>query len=94
MSVWSGMAQNGGSSVMGHAPHDSGLSVASSTKEEDVARIRDLEEEVRYLADRANVACEYTHTKSLIGIWGMGDRAGAEVGRERGVRLTWSFSGA
>lgn len=45
---------------MGHAPHDSGLSVASSTKEEDVARIRDLEEEVRYLADRANQACMCT----------------------------------
>lgn len=53
------MAQNGGSAPMGHAPHDSGLSVASSTKEEDVARIRDLEEEVRQLADRANQACGY-----------------------------------
>ena len=45
---------------MGHAPHDSGLSVGSSTKEEDVARIRELEEEVRYLADRANQACMHT----------------------------------
>lgn len=53
------MAQHGANGSVGHAPHDSGLSVASSTKEEDVARIKDLEEEVRYLADRANQACAY-----------------------------------
>ena len=59
------MAQHGTAAVVvpppqgpGHAPHDSGLSVASSTKEEDLARIRDLEEEVRYLADRANQASQ------------------------------------
>lgn len=65
------MAQDGGSAPMGHTPHDSGLSVSSSTKEEDVARIKDLEEEVRYLADRANQACMYTG-----GPFGVGARLG------------------
>ena len=44
------MAENG------HVPHDSGLSVGSS-REEDAAKIKDLEEEVRVLAERANAAC-------------------------------------
>lgn len=54
------MEQNGlaHNSQAGHAPHDSALSVGSS-KEEDVARIRDLEDEVRVLAERANLACMY-----------------------------------
>ena len=40
----------------GHAPHDSALSVSSS-KDEDAAKIRDLEEKVTILADKANNAC-------------------------------------
>lgn len=38
-----------------HQPHDS-LSVCSS-KEDDLAKIRELEDEVRVLADKANAAC-------------------------------------
>lgn len=38
-------------------PHDSALSVGSSKADEDAARIRDLEGEVRVLAERANSAC-------------------------------------
>ena len=37
-----------------HIPHDSGLSVGSMG---DAAKVRQLEEEVRELADRANGAC-------------------------------------
>lgn len=39
-----------------HVPHDSAMSVGSS-KEEDVERIRELEDEVRSLAEKANTAC-------------------------------------
>lgn len=53
------MAQNGvvtGSHAI-HVPHDSALSVGSS-KGEDTAKIRDLEDEVRVLAEKANAACK------------------------------------
>ena len=53
------MAQNGtlsNGSYPTHAYHDSALSVGSS-KQEDTARIRDLEDEVRILAEKANAAC-------------------------------------
>ena len=42
-----------------HAPHDSnatGVSIGSS-KEEDVERINELEEQVKELAEKANTAC-------------------------------------
>lgn len=55
------MAQSGGLSNgwnATHIPHDSALSVGSSKADEDAARIRDLEDEVRILAERANSACE------------------------------------
>lgn len=39
-----------------HIPHDSGLSVGSMG---DAAKVRQLEEEVRELADRANGACTF-----------------------------------
>lgn len=39
-----------------HGPHDSALSVGSS-KGDDAERIRELEEEVRALAERASAAC-------------------------------------
>ena len=42
-------------SNIGHAPHDSALSVGSSR--DDAIRIRDLEDEVRILAEKANSAC-------------------------------------
>ena len=42
-----------------HVPHDSALSVGSSKAEEDAAKIRDLEDEVRVLAEKANTACTY-----------------------------------
>lgn len=42
-----------------HVPHDSALSVGSSKAEEDAAKIRDLEDEVRILAEKANSACTY-----------------------------------
>ena len=55
------MAQNGTLStpqVPTHIPHDSALSIGStSTKAEDEAKIQDLEEEVRLLAEKANTAC-------------------------------------
>jgi hypothetical protein len=41
-----------------HVPHDSALSVGSSKAEEDATRIRDLEDEVKILAEKANSACE------------------------------------
>lgn len=44
-------------SYQAHVPHDSALSVGSSKAEEDAAKIRDLEDEVRVLAERANTAC-------------------------------------
>ena len=40
-----------------HIPHDSALSVGSSKAEEDASKIRDLEDEVKILAERANTAC-------------------------------------
>ena len=55
------MAQNGqpsGSHGFAHVPHDSALSVGSS-KEEDAAKIRELEEEVMTLAEKANSACMF-----------------------------------
>ena len=57
------MAQNGLVNIpqtIQHIPHDSALSVGSSTIE-DAAKIRDLEDEVRQLAEKANVACEQDH---------------------------------
>lgn len=42
-----------------HIPHDSALSVGSSKADEDAAKIRDLEDEVRVLAEKANTACMY-----------------------------------
>ena len=56
------MAQHGlaNGSHAAHVPHDSALSVGSS-KEEDAARIRDLEDEVRVLAEKANGACMLSH---------------------------------
>jgi len=51
-----GMPPNG--AAMGHAPHDSGLSVGSS-REEDVTKIKELEEEVRRLVDRTNLDGKY-----------------------------------
>lgn len=42
-----------------HGPHDSnatGMSIGSS-KEEDVERINELEEQVKELAEKANTAC-------------------------------------
>lgn len=50
------MPPNG--AAMGHAPHDSGLSVGSS-REEDVTKIKELEEEVRRLVDRTNLDGKY-----------------------------------
>ena len=52
------MAQDGEphGTYAGHVPHDSALSVGSS-KGEDVARIRYLEDEVSVLAEKANAAC-------------------------------------
>lgn len=44
--------------VRGHTPHDSALDVGA-LREKDVARIRDLEEEVKRLTDRANADCKY-----------------------------------
>jgi hypothetical protein len=55
------MAQNGlsnGWNAITHTPHDSALSVGSSKAEEDASKIRDLEDEVRILAEKANSACE------------------------------------
>jgi hypothetical protein len=43
-----------------HMPHDSALSVGSSKADEDAAKIRDLEDEVRHLAEKANTACEFS----------------------------------
>ena len=60
------MAQNGlasSSSRYAHVPHDSELSVGSSKAEEDAAKIRDLEDEVRVLAERANTACTFSSTR-------------------------------
>lgn len=42
-----------------HMSHDSALSVGSSKADEDAAKIRDLEDEVKHLAEKANTACEY-----------------------------------
>lgn len=55
-----GLPTVAGSSHYAHIPHDSALSVGSSKAEEDAARIRDLEDEVRTLAERANTACMFT----------------------------------
>ena len=55
------MAQNGqpsGSHGFTHVPHDSALSVGSS-KEEDAAKIKQLEEEVMILAEKANLTCMF-----------------------------------
>ena len=63
------MAQNGlptiasSSSHYAHMPHDSALSVGSSKADEDAAKIRDLEDEVRVLAERANTACTFSPTR-------------------------------
>lgn len=46
-----------------HIPQDSVMSIASS-KDEDVDRIRELEEEVRLLAEKANTACMFTRDYS------------------------------
>lgn len=53
------MAQNGlgyHPQTASHIPHDSALSVGSSNAE-DAAKLRDLEDEVKVLAEKANVAC-------------------------------------
>lgn len=46
----------------GHAPHDSGTSGISvgSSKEAEVERINELEDEVKLLAEKANTACMCT----------------------------------
>lgn len=44
-----------------HFPHDSAMSVGSS-KEDDAERIRELEDEVRMLAERASAACKSSYT--------------------------------
>ena len=57
------MSQNGQSGLPSgpnHVAHDSALSVGStSTKAEDTAKIRDLEDENTNLAEKANAACMY-----------------------------------
>ena len=50
------MDQHYGETNGAHIPHDSGLSVGSMG---DAAKVRQLEEEVRELADRANGACTF-----------------------------------
>lgn len=40
-----------------HASHDSTLSAGSSKAEEDATKIKDLEDEVKELAEKANAAC-------------------------------------
>lgn len=50
------MAQDG--PAMGtHVPHDSGLSMGSAAG--DAVKVRELEDEVKYLAEKANNACMY-----------------------------------
>ena len=55
------MAENGlaNQSQASHAPHDSGTTGMSveSSKEEDVERINELEDQVKELAEKANTAC-------------------------------------
>lgn len=48
-----------------HVPHDSALSVGSSKVEEDATKIRDLEDEVRVLAEKANSACKCAPARSM-----------------------------
>lgn len=69
------MAQNGIAALasssqqpyQAHVPHDSALSVGSSKAEADAAKIRDLEDEVKVLAERANTACEYRRVQCSAG---------------------------
>ena len=48
------MAQDGHQGSSQHAAHDSALSVGSA---DDSAKIRELESEVRFLAEKATAAC-------------------------------------